>query len=138
MTSPVVTSVSHATRPVGSSVSTASSTASEIWSAILSGWPSVTDSEVNRNLRFLSLKPAPLLNDSPGKNRDISTAEFQFSSPSTLTCDPKPVNELSLTLMGAPLSSKNQGLECAGSNMNGMTIGIQSGIMRKPLIFQDY
>src|SRR5688500_20186725 len=25
----------------------ASSTASEIWSAILSGWPSVTDSEVN-------------------------------------------------------------------------------------------
>ena len=33
--------------PCGSSVSTASSTASEIWSAILSGWPSVTDSEVN-------------------------------------------------------------------------------------------
>src|SRR3954451_15802991 len=27
---------------------TASSTPSEIWSAILSGWPSVTDSEVNR------------------------------------------------------------------------------------------
>src|SRR5919199_2750139 len=48
-TSPVFTSVSHATRPVGSSRSTASSTPSEIWSAILSGWPSVTDSEVNRN-----------------------------------------------------------------------------------------
>src|SRR4051794_35575775 len=48
-TRPVFTSVSHATRPVGSSRSTASRTPSEIWSAILSGWPSVTDSEVNRN-----------------------------------------------------------------------------------------
>src|SRR4029078_1826965 len=35
----------------------ASSTASEIWSAILSGWPSDTDSEVNRkSLIFVSLK----------------------------------------------------------------------------------
>src|SRR4051812_48766639 len=48
-TSPVFTSVSHATRPVGSSAITASRTPSEIWSAILSGWPSVTDSDVNRN-----------------------------------------------------------------------------------------
>src|SRR5438045_2675249 len=48
-TRPVLTSVSHATRPFGSSLITASSTPSEIWSAILSGWPSVTDSEVNRN-----------------------------------------------------------------------------------------
>src|ERR687897_2205156 len=48
-TSPVFTSVSHATRPSGSSAITASRTPSEIWSAILSGWPSVTDSEVNRN-----------------------------------------------------------------------------------------
>src|SRR3954470_10547173 len=47
-TRPVFTSVSHATRPVGSSRSTASRTPSEIWSAILSGCPSVTDSEVNR------------------------------------------------------------------------------------------
>src|SRR3954447_23710905 len=47
-TSPVFTSVSQATRPSGSSRMTASSTPSEIWSAILSGWPSVTDSEVNR------------------------------------------------------------------------------------------
>ena len=45
---PVVTNVSHATRPVGSSVRIASRTESEIWSAILSGWPSVTDSDVNR------------------------------------------------------------------------------------------
>src|SRR3954451_22268935 len=48
-TSPVFTRVSHATRPVGSSRSTASRTPSEIWSATLSGWPSVTDSDVNRN-----------------------------------------------------------------------------------------
>src|SRR5213594_3803010 len=43
---PVVTRVSHATRAVASLAMMASSTASEIWSAILSGWPSVTDSEV--------------------------------------------------------------------------------------------
>src|SRR5437660_6438268 len=47
-TRPVLTSVSQATRPRGSSAITASSTPSEIWSAILSGWPSVTDSDVNR------------------------------------------------------------------------------------------
>ena len=34
--------------PLGSSASTASSTASEIWSHTLSGWPSVTDSDVKR------------------------------------------------------------------------------------------
>src|SRR6185295_17619060 len=45
---PVVTVVSQATRPVGSWRSTSSRTASEIWSATLSGWPSVTDSDVNR------------------------------------------------------------------------------------------
>ena len=47
-TSPVVISVSQATRLSGSSASTASRTASEIWSATLSGCPSVTDSEVKR------------------------------------------------------------------------------------------
>src|SRR3954469_5903654 len=50
-TRPVVISVSHATRAVGSFFRTASRTESEIWSAILSGWPSVTDSEVNENER---------------------------------------------------------------------------------------
>src|SRR3954471_3028323 len=50
-TSPVVISVSQATRPSGSSDRTASRTESEIWSATLSGCPSVTDSEVNRNSR---------------------------------------------------------------------------------------
>src|SRR4026209_140649 len=45
---PVVTRVSQATRPAGSRDRMASSTASEIRSATLSGWPSVTDSEVKR------------------------------------------------------------------------------------------
>ena len=48
ITRPVVTSVSQATLLSGSSASAASRMASEIWSAILSGCPSVTDSEVNR------------------------------------------------------------------------------------------
>src|SRR6185312_13479095 len=47
-TRPVLTSVSQATRALGSSRRTASRTPSEIWSAILSGCPSVTDSDVNR------------------------------------------------------------------------------------------
>src|SRR3954453_17895973 len=49
--SPVVISVSQATRLSGSFASAASRTASEIWSAILSGWPSVTDSDVKRKVR---------------------------------------------------------------------------------------
>src|ERR1041385_8424553 len=54
---PVVRKISQATRPVGSSARTASRTESEIWSAILSGWPSVTDSEVNRKLSLISRTP---------------------------------------------------------------------------------
>src|SRR5918996_2771387 len=50
-TSPVVTRVSQATRPSGSSASTASRTVSDTWSATLSGCPSVTDSDVKRNSR---------------------------------------------------------------------------------------
>src|SRR5829696_1363938 len=46
-TRPVVTSASTATRLCGSLASIASRTESLIWSAILSGCPSVTDSEVN-------------------------------------------------------------------------------------------
>src|SRR5690349_21950761 len=49
-TRPVDTSVSAATLPVGSCSRIASSTASEIWSATLSGWPSETDSDVKRKL----------------------------------------------------------------------------------------
>ena len=43
MTTPVLTRVSQATRPRGSAAMIASSMASEIWSATLSGWPSETD-----------------------------------------------------------------------------------------------
>src|SRR4249920_3449117 len=49
-TRPVLQSVSAPTRENLSCASSASSTASEIWSATLSGWPSETDSEVNRKL----------------------------------------------------------------------------------------
>src|SRR6187399_3036237 len=45
--------ISPATRPSASSFRTASRTASEIWSATLSGCPSVTDSDVNWNVRAL-------------------------------------------------------------------------------------
>src|SRR5688572_24684745 len=52
-TSPVLQSVSAATRARGSFASTASSTASDTWSATLSGCPSLTDSEVNRKLLLM-------------------------------------------------------------------------------------
>ncbi|MCY1552834.1 hypothetical protein D9M68_892580 [compost metagenome] len=45
----VVVRVSHATRASGSLDRNRSTTASEIWSATLSGWPSETLSEVKRN-----------------------------------------------------------------------------------------
>ena len=48
MAMPVFTSVSTAMRARGSFWISASTTPSEIWSQILSGWPSVTDSEVKR------------------------------------------------------------------------------------------
>ena len=57
-TMPVSTMVSHATRALLSCSRIASSTASEIWSQILSGCPSVTDSDVNKVLAmkfFLSV-----------------------------------------------------------------------------------
>ncbi len=57
-TRPVDTSVSAATRPVGSCSRIASSTASEIWSATLSGWPSDTDSDVNR--KFTHCRSSPI------------------------------------------------------------------------------
>src|SRR5580700_378060 len=58
-TRPVAVRVSQATRLEGSSARQASRMASEIWSAILSGWPSVTDSEVNR-MRFLVVDAAKI------------------------------------------------------------------------------
>src|SRR5947209_72522 len=52
---------SHATRASGSLARIASRMASEIWSASLSGWPSVTDSDVNRDdaMRSSFESPAP-------------------------------------------------------------------------------
>ena len=52
-TMPVVAAVSHATRPMGSCASTASSTLSETRSQSLSGCPCVTDSEVKIFLLFM-------------------------------------------------------------------------------------
>src|SRR5580704_4845914 len=54
-TRPVAVRVSQATRLEVSSARQASRMASEIWSAILSGWPSVTDSEVNK-IRFFTVE----------------------------------------------------------------------------------
>src|SRR6478736_7550518 len=63
-TSPVVTRVSTATRPFGSAARIASRMLSEIWSQILSGCPSVTDSDVNRRSSVIMLQigrvPAPV------------------------------------------------------------------------------
>src|SRR6266705_7092169 len=54
---PVVSRVSQATRLAESSLRQASRIASEIWSASLSGWPSVTDSEVNRVDAVMAISP---------------------------------------------------------------------------------
>src|SRR5215217_4699995 len=48
-TKPVVDPVSQATRERGSCAKKASRIASETWSHSLSGWPSVTDSEVKKS-----------------------------------------------------------------------------------------
>ena len=52
-TSPVVVADSQATRAIGSCSRIASRMASEIWSHILSGCPSVTDSEVKKSFSAL-------------------------------------------------------------------------------------
>src|ERR1700674_5221591 len=104
--SPVVTIVSQATREAGSLASNASTTASEIWSATLSGWPSVTDSEVNRcasvsliitplTQRALAGGPAVVQNlpDSPRAGMDweegtpvLATTNPTKTSPSWVGC----------------------------------------------------
>src|SRR3954466_14513394 len=60
-TRPVLHRVSAATRDLGSCARMASSTASEIWSETLSGWPSETDSDVNRNSLFITGPPSVAL-----------------------------------------------------------------------------
>src|ERR1700722_821654 len=72
-TCPVVISVSTATRLAGSSLIIASRTASLIWSAILSGWPSVTDSEVkSRRATVVSVR-----------NKSTVSVEFSRKCPAT-------------------------------------------------------
>src|SRR5215468_4909869 len=102
-TRPVVISVSQATRPWGSSASTASSTESEIWSAILSGWPSVTDSDVKENER---LDMAGRLADGPsllgrfsaheagGQVGDALAGEDGADALRDRQLDPEPVREV--------------------------------------------
>lgn len=58
-TIPVFTSVSQATRALGSCFNIASNIASDIWSATLSGWPSETDSEVKTKFSDMDLVPIP-------------------------------------------------------------------------------
>src|SRR6202041_2558728 len=58
-TRPVAVRVSAATRLYGSCSRQASRMASETWSAILSGCPSVTDSEVNKK-RSLNFRLLPI------------------------------------------------------------------------------
>src|SRR5215471_3077085 len=57
MARPVFTRVSTATRPRVSPAMIASRTPSLIWSATLSGWPSVTDSEVKRKSLGMACLP---------------------------------------------------------------------------------
>ena len=62
ITKPVLVKASQATRQVLSSLMMASSTPSDTWSHSLSGWPSVTLSDVNRysDMRMVSKSVAGL------------------------------------------------------------------------------
>src|SRR5215468_7184113 len=71
---PVVTSVSHATRAFGSSAMIASSTASEIASATLSGCPSVTDSDVKRWRSYIEDGEKEFEGSSPARKRKLAPA----------------------------------------------------------------
>src|SRR5262252_527244 len=102
-TRPVVISVSQATLPFGSSVRTASSTESEIWSAILSGWPSVTDSDVKEKERVVMAgrlaNARSLLGWFPshqarGEVRDALAGEHGADSFGDRQLDPEPVREV--------------------------------------------
>ena len=77
LTEPVDAVVSQATRASGSWARMASSTASEIWSQILSGWPSVTDSEVNSRFAII-FRPFFCRGD------EKRSAEAERQSPCTL------------------------------------------------------
>src|SRR5436305_14490107 len=75
---PVVTSLSQATRLALSEDRHASRIASEIWSAILSGWPSVTDSDVNKNFsREATVLPPKISRDLTGPHLRIPFKDYR-------------------------------------------------------------
>src|SRR3546814_8021510 len=78
---PVLTMVSQATRARLSWARIASSTASEIWSAILSGWTSENDSEVKRvlDIGLISLDSDGKMgeNDTPPHRSEENQSELQ-------------------------------------------------------------
>src|SRR5215471_70989 len=92
---PVVSKVSQATRDSGSPARAASTTASEIWSAILSGCPSVTDSEVKRNQLLMLISWATGAALSP-KTIDLigyySAAPLGAATGADGPCEPGPVS----------------------------------------------
>src|SRR6266498_3547441 len=88
MTRPVVRSVSQATRPLGSSARTASRIASEIWSASLSGCPSMTDSEVKRYRRPMTRRIIYSGSDAEAASRPrLSSHGQRFQKPSQPVAD---------------------------------------------------
>src|SRR5919202_6781078 len=76
-TRPVVTMVSTATRLAGSWVRRASRTPSLIWSQILSGWPSVTDSEVKRRYVTSLLSQRLLTDPSRGRRSHVDRSLYR-------------------------------------------------------------
>ena len=63
ITTPVLQTVSHATREAGSSVKHASTMASDMTSHNLSGWDSVTDSDVKRKVLLSALLSSSMGDD---------------------------------------------------------------------------
>src|SRR6476619_1774478 len=99
-TRPVVISVSQATRPWGSSERTASRTESEIWSATLSGCPSVTDSDVNEYDRVLIAGPLASFvgqaaaHQTPCQLAQRATLEHRADALSDRQLDTEPAREI--------------------------------------------
>src|SRR5215213_2548215 len=97
-TSPVVVAVSQATRAWGSSLMIASRMASDTWSHILSGWPSVTDSDVNRYCEASTmLIPLPVKTPGGGYHgasagRGTGARLARMTQPLTRTLDPAPLD----------------------------------------------
>src|ERR1700740_1718746 len=89
---------------------TSSRTASEIWSAILSGWPSVTDSDVNRKLRKASLKL--ILLRVLGAEVLLQPPLFMqpFAKPYKATIRPEKNQRIDCKALAGALNSRNRAL----------------------------